>query len=106
MRYTPYNKQHAHGAPIIGDEMCVVTWCPGGHRLVVENAAQEIHDEISRDGASGSHATSLEEVAEAEGSLRLRPIGWPHTAATDHPLAVGGISEVIQRCAWFRKTRA
>ena len=73
---------------------------------MVENVAQEIHDELSRDGSSGQQAPSLEEVAEAEGSLRLRPIGWPHTAATDHPLAVGGISEVIQRCAWFQKTRA
>ena len=69
---------------------------------MVENAAQEIHDEISRDGASGPHATSLEEVAEAEGSLRLRPTGSPHTAATDHPLAVVGISEEIQRCAYVR----
>ena len=48
-------------------------WCPGGHRLVVENVAQEIHDVLSTDGASGQQATSLEEVAEAEGSLRLRP---------------------------------
>ena len=35
--------------------------CSGGHRLVVENAAQEIHDELSRDGASGQQATPLEE---------------------------------------------
>ena len=69
---------------------------------MVENAVQEIHDELSRDGASGQQATSLEEVAEAEGSLRLRPTGSPHTAATDHPLAVGGISEEIQRCAYVR----
>ena len=69
---------------------------------MVANAAQEIIGGLSRDGASGQQATPLEEEAEAEGSLRLRPIGWPHTAATDHPLAVGGISEVIQRCAYVR----
>ena len=68
---------------------------------MVANAAQEIIGGLSRDGASGQQATPLEEEAEAEGSLRLRPTGSPHTAATDHPLAVGGISEVIQRCAWF-----
>ena len=77
-------------------------WCPGGLRLVVENAAQEIHDELSRDGASGQQATPLEEEAEAEGSLRLRPPGSPHTAAADHHLSVFGISAGIERCAYVR----
>ena len=69
---------------------------------MVENAAQEIHDELSRDGTSGQQATPLEEEAEAEGSLRLRLSGSPHTAAADHPLAVSGISEEIQRCSYVR----
>ena len=67
---------------------------------MVENAAQEIIDERSRDGASGQQATPLEEEAEAEGSLRLRPARSLHKAAADHPLAVCGISEEIQRCAY------
>ena len=69
---------------------------------MVENAAQEIHDELSRDGASGQQATLLEEEAEAEGSLRLRPAGSLHRAAADHPLAVCGISVEIQRSAYVR----
>ena len=69
---------------------------------MVANAAQEIIDGLSRDGASGQQATLLEEEAEAEGSLRLRPTGSPHTAAADHPLAVCGITEEIQRCAYVR----
>ena len=69
---------------------------------MVANAAQEIIDGLSRDGASGQHATLLEEEAEAEGSLRLRPDRSLHRAAADHPLAVCGISEEIQRCAYVR----
>ena len=56
---------------------------------MVENAVQEIHDELSRDGASGQQATPLEGEAEAEGSLRMKPTGSTHRAAADHPLAVG-----------------
>ena len=55
-------------------------WCPGGRRLVVANATQEIIDGLSRDGASGRQATPLEEEAEAEGSLRLRPARSLHSA--------------------------
>ena len=40
----------------------------------------------------------LEEEAEAEGSLRLRPPGSPHTAAADHHLAVCGITEERYIC--------
>ena len=69
---------------------------------MVENAVQEIHDELSRDGASGQQATPLEEEAEAEGSLRLRPARSLHRAAADHPFAVCDISEEIQRCAYVR----
>ena len=69
---------------------------------MVANAAQEIIDGLSRDGASGQQATPLEEEAEAEGSLRLRPARSLHRAAADHPLAVCGISEEIQRCAYVR----
>ena len=69
---------------------------------MVANAAQEIIDGLSRDGASGQQATPLEEEAEAEGSLRLRPTRSLHSAAADHPLAVCGISEEIQRCAYVR----
>ena len=76
--------------------------CPGVRRLVVANAAREIIDGLSRDGASGQQATPLEEEAEAEGSLRLRPARSLHSAAADHPLAVCGISEEIQTCAYVR----
>ena len=76
--------------------------CPVGCRLVVANAAQEIIDALNRDGASGQQATALEEEAEAEGSLRLRPARSLHSAAADHPLAVCGISEEIQTCAYVR----
>ena len=69
---------------------------------MVENAAQEIHDELSRNGASGQQATPLEEEAEAEGSLRLRPADSLLRAAAHHPLVVCGISEEIQRCAYVR----
>ena len=69
---------------------------------MVATAAQEIIDGLSRDGASGQLATPLEEEAEAEGSLRLRPDRSLHRAAVDHPLAVCGISEEIQRCAYVR----
>ena len=34
-RYTPYNKQHAHGAPMIGPEMCV----PSLYRLAMAQLA-------------------------------------------------------------------
>ena len=80
----------------------MVRWCFGGHSLVVENAVQEIHDELSRDGASGQQAKPLEEVAEAEGSLRLRPFHSVHRAAADLDFAVCDISEEIQRCAYVR----
>ena len=69
---------------------------------MVASAAQEIIDGLSRDGASGQQATPLEEEAEAEGSLRLRPARSLHRAAADHPLVVCGISEEIQRCAYVR----
>ena len=55
---------------------------------MVANAAQEIIGGLSRDGASGQQATPLEEEAEAEGSLRLRPARSLHRAAADHPPSV------------------
>ena len=69
---------------------------------MVANAAQEIIHGLSRDGASGQQATLLEEEAEAEGALRLRPAGSLHRAAADHPLVVCGISDKMQRCAYVR----
>ena len=62
---------------------------------MVEDAAQEIIGVLSKEDASGQQATLLEEEAEAEGSLRLRPAGSLHRAAADHPLVVCGISEEI-----------
>ena len=55
---------------------------------MAEDAAQEIIDELNREDASGQQATPLEEEAEAEGWLRLRPAGSPHRAAADHPPSV------------------
>ena len=72
------------------------------HTPSENHAGSKIIDGLSRDGASGQQATLLEEEAEAEGPLRLRPSGSPHTAAADHPLAVCGITEEIQRCAYVR----